>query len=312
MTSVLFPPTASLQAVQTDRLFYLVCGISLAIGILVVGLLLVFTARYRHGSAAARGRLPPLMRREIEIGWTAGTLFLALFMFWWASSAMLAQVPAPANAMEVHVVARQWMWKTQHPSGAREINTLHVPLNQPTKLLMTSADVIHSFFVPAFRLKADVLPGRNTQLWFTATKTGTFHLFCAEFCGTEHSRMTGQVIVVPPGEYAAWSAAQPEGDDLGRDGSALFVALGCAGCHAANSRVRAPDLKGVYGRVVQLSDGRRVTADDAYLRDSILLPRRDVVAGFEPIMPSYSGAVSDDDLQKLVAYLKSQSAGAQK
>jgi len=169
--------------------------------------------------------------------------------------------------------------------------------------------VIHSFFVPAFRLKADVLPGRDTQLWFNARETGSFHLFCAEFCGTAHARMTGEIVVLKPDDYARWSAAQPQADDLSAEGAALFTSLGCAGCHAPNSAVHAPDLRGVYGRTVQLSDGRRLTASDGYLRDSVLLPQRDVVAGYKPVMPSYAGAISEDDLAKLVAYLKSLSAG---
>jgi len=309
MSLPLFPSAASVQAVQTDRLFLLLCGISAAIATLVVALVVVFAARYYRGSRARRGQLPPLLRREVEIGWTAATFFLALFLFWWAASAQLSQAVPPPDAVEVHVVAQQWMWKVQHPNGAREINALHVPLGTPTKLLMTSVDVIHSFFVPAFRLKADVLPGRNTQLWFDARETGTFHLFCAEFCGTAHARMTGEVVVLKAEDYARWSAAQPQGDDLATQGAALFTSLGCAGCHAANAAVHAPDLRGVYGRIVQLSDGRRVTASDAYLRDSVLLPQRDVVAGYQPIMPSYSGAVSEDDLLKLLAYLKSPPAG---
>ncbi len=310
MSLPLFPPAASSQALQTDRLFLLLCVISIGIALLVAALVVVFSARYFRGSTAGRGRLPPLLRREVEIGWTAATFFLALFLFWWAASVQLSQVAAPANAVEVHVVAQQWMWKVQHPDGAREINTLHVPLGTPVKLLMSSIDVIHSFFVPAFRLKADVLPGRNTQLWFNTREVGTFHLFCAEFCGTSHARMTGEVVVMRPDDYARWSAAQPQGDDLASEGAALFVSLGCSGCHATNAAVHAPELRGVYGRPVQLGDGRRVTASEGYLRDSVLLPQRDVVAGYQPIMPSYSGAVSEDDLTKLIAYLKSLSSGS--
>jgi cytochrome c oxidase subunit 2 len=214
---------------------------------------------------------------------------------------------APKNALEIHVVAKQWMWKTQHSNGAREINELHVPLDTPVRLVMTSEDVIHSFFVPAFRMKKDVLPGRYTETWFRATKPGVFHLFCAEYCGSEHSRMTGRIVVVQKDTYARWLAAQPEGDGLAKTGATVFRARGCSGCHSEASKVHAPNLNGLYGRKVQLADGRSVTADEAYLRDSMLMPRRDVVAGFEPIMPSYAGILSDAEIISLTAYIRSLS-----
>jgi cytochrome c oxidase subunit 2 len=247
------------------------------------------------------------MSREFEIGWTSATLFLALFIFWWVSSIHLAALAAPRNALEIHVVAKQWMWKTQHSNGAREINELHVPLDTPVRLVMTSEDVIHSFFVPAFRMKKDVLPGRYTETWFRPTKPGVFHLFCAEYCGSEHSRMTGRIVVVQKDSYARWLAAQPQGDGLAKAGEAVFRARGCSGCHSEASKVHAPDLNGLYGRKVQLADGRTVTADEAYLRDSMLMPRRDVAAGFEPIMPSYAGILTDGEIISLTAYIRSLS-----
>jgi cytochrome c oxidase subunit 2 len=298
-------PEASVQAVSTDRIFFALLVVSAVIILLVVGLIVVFAARYRRGSRAKRGSLPKFFSREVEVGWTAATLFAFLFFFWWAGSTHLSALIAPKDAMEVHVVAKQWMWKIEHPNGAREINALHVPLGEPVKLVMTSQDVIHSFFVPAFRMKQDVLPGRYTETWFQATKTGTFHLLCAEFCGTDHSRMTGEVVVMQPDDYARWARAQPQGDDLGREGAALFVSLGCSGCHAAGSAVHAPGLAGLYGGPVQLADGRTVTADDAYLRDSILQPRRDIVAGYEPVMPSFAGQIDDGAVVRLVAYIRS-------
>lgn len=301
----LWPEEAAARAGDVDFIFVLLLVLSGIIILLVAGLLLTFSIRYRRGSSAPRGKLPKLISREIEIGWTAATLFLALFLFWWAGTLELSAMQPPARAMEIHVLAKQWMWKTRHPSGAREINELHVPINEPVRLLMTSQDVIHSFFVPAFRIKQDVLPGRFTQAWFTATKLGEYHLFCTEFCGTEHSMMTGRVVVMKPEDYAVWLRAQPEADDLAREGRQLFVSLGCSGCHAAPSRVNAPNLAGLYGRPVKLSDGQVVTADEAYLRDSILQPKRQVVAGYSPIMPSFAGVVDDDDLQRLVAYLMS-------
>lgn len=301
----LFPESASTLAVGTDRIFYGLVAVSALIIILVLALIVVFSVRYRRGTGADRGELPEVVSREFEIGWTAATLFGFLFLFWWAAASTVSALVPPRDALEVHVVAKQWMWKTQHPGGAREIDELHVPVGEPVRLVMTSQDVIHSFYVPAFRMKNDVLPGRYSTTWFQATRTGEFHLFCAEFCGTDHSRMIGRVVVMEPGDYARWAAAQPQGDDLAREGKALFASLGCAGCHAAGSTVRAPRLEGVYGSAVPLADGRVVAADDAYVRDSILQPRRDVAAGYEPIMPSFQGMIAEDDLVRLVAYVRS-------
>jgi cytochrome c oxidase subunit 2 len=301
------PEIASVQAVQTDRIYFVLLVLSGVVILLVAALILVFSIRYRRGSKAERGAMPAVMSREFEIGWTSTTLFLTLFIFWWASSTQLSALVAPHNALEIHVVAKQWMWKTQHANGAREINELHVPVDTPVRLVMTSEDVIHSFFVPAFRMKKDVLPGRYTETWFRATKTGVFHLFCAEYCGSEHSRMIGRIVVVEKDNYAQWLAAQPQGDGLAKAGEAVFRARGCSGCHSEASKVHAPDLKGLYGRKVQLADGRTVTADEAYLRDSMLMPRRDVAAGFKPIMPSYAGILTDGEIISLTAYIRSLS-----
>jgi cytochrome c oxidase subunit 2 len=307
MLSVFMPVAASAQAVQTDRIYFVLLALSGAIILLVAALVLIFSIRYRRGSKAKRGALPSVMSREFEIGWTSATLFLALFIFWWVSSSQLSALVAPKNALEIHVVAKQWMWKTQHSNGAREINELHVPLDTPVRLVMTSEDVIHSFFVPAFRMKKDVLPGRYTETWFRATKLGVFHLFCAEYCGSEHSRMTGRIVVMKADSYARWLAAQPQGDGLAKTGEIVFRARGCSGCHSKASKVHAPDLNGLYGRKVQLADGRTVTADEAYLRDSMLKPRQDVAAGFEPIMPSYAGILTDGEIISLTAYIRSLS-----
>ena len=224
MLSVFMPVAASAQAVQTDRIYFVLLALSGAIILLVAALVLIFSIRYRRGSKAKRGALPSVMSREFEIGWTSATLFLALFIFWWVSSSQLSALVAPKNALEIHVVAKQWMWKTQHSNGAREINELHVPLDTPVRLVMTSEDVIHSFFVPAFRMKKDVLPGRYTETWFRATKLGVFHLFCAEYCGSEHSRMTGRIVVMKADGFARWLAAQPQGDGLAKTGETVFRA----------------------------------------------------------------------------------------
>jgi cytochrome c oxidase subunit 2 len=303
-----FVAAASDYAHSIDRLFWLLVVISgLIIGLVSV-LIVVFLAYYRRGSPAVRGEVPQWLGHEIEISWTVATLFLFLFIFWWAGTRELTALTPPKDALELHVVAKQWMWRFQHPSGAREIDELHVPANTPVRLAMTSEDVIHDLYLPALRLKQDILPDRYTYLWFTATRTGIFHLTCAEYCGTNHSVMAGRLVIVAPQDYARWTVAQPQGDDLSHQGEALFRSLGCSGCHTPGSSVHAPDLHNVYGHLVQLSDGRAVMADEAYLRDSILLPNKDIVAGFQPIMPSFTGVANEDQLVALLAYLKSLAA----
>jgi cytochrome c oxidase subunit 2 len=302
-----FMTEASRHAAGVDFIFYGLTLVSGLIVLLVFGLVIGFAFRYRRGTDVKRGRLPRFLRNEVELGWTSATAFLFLFIFWWAAGSQLTALVPPDNAIEIHVVAKQWMWKAQQPSGVREIDELHAPAHKPVKLAMTSEDVIHSLFLPALRIKQDVLPGRTTYLWFTADKTGTFKLMCAEFCGTEHSRMTGSIVIMPPAAYAKWVGAAPQTQGLARQGEALFRSLGCSGCHAPGAPVHAPDLHGVFGRMVHLADGRTVTADEAYLRDSILLPRRDLVAGFQPIMPSFKTSLDDGRMTRLIAYLKSLS-----
>jgi cytochrome c oxidase subunit II len=305
-----FTTAASAYAESVDHLFWLLTVISGLIIGLVSLLMIIFLARYRRGSHAPRGELPAWMQHEIEIGWTLATVLLFLFIFWWADTRELSALTPPAGAMEIHVIAKQWMWRFQHPSGAREIDELHMPVDTAIRLAMTSEDVIHDLYLPALRLKQDILPDRYTYLWFTATRTGVFHLTCAEYCGTNHSVMAGRLVIVSPQDYARWTSAQPEGDDLAHQGAALFQSLGCSGCHTPGSSVHAPDLHGVYGHLVHLSDGRTVKADEAYLRDSILLPNKDIVAGYAPIMPSFAGAASEEQLVALLAYLKSLSPDA--
>ena len=297
-------PQASTYAPRVDELFWLLLAISGAITMLVVTLVLWFSIKYRRGTAARRGALPTRFTREVEIGWTAATVFAFIFIFWWAASVQTQNVPIPRHATEIHVVAKQWMWKVEHPGGQREIDALHLPVGVSVKLVMTSQDVIHSFFVPAFRIKQDVLPGRYTELSFTPDKVGTFQLFCAEYCGTDHSSMTGGVTVMRPVDFARWSEGQPQGDSLAVQGRTTFVRLGCSGCHAASSAIHAPSLAGLYGREQPMRDGSFKVADEGYLRDSIMLPEKDVVTGYDPVMPSYQGVASEDDVIRLIAYLK--------
>ena len=310
-STALFPTEASTQAPTTDAIFLGLTGLSTLILLLVTGLVVVFSIRYRRGSAAPRGPLPRLLQRELELGWTVATLFLFMAIFGWAAAQNFAFLRPPANALQIHVVAKQWMWKIQHPGGQREIDALHLPLGRAVHLSLNSQDVIHDFYVPAFRLKHDVVPGHTEELWFQPSKTGSFHLFCAEYCGSQHAAMLGTITVMPPEDYARWLAEQPSEGDLVAQGKGLFTTFGCAGCHAAGATVHAPSLAGIYNHPVPLSDGRVVTADDRYLRDSILMPRRDIAAGYPAIMPNFAGHLGDDDVQKLVAYIKSLSPGAQ-
>ena len=301
--------SASTIAPSVDRIFWVLVALSVVIMAVVGTLVLSFAIKYREGTRAYRGPLPEWMSREVEIGWTVATLFVALFVFWWAASAQLPHFLLPKKALEIHIVAKHWMWKAQHPEGVREIDALHIPQGVPVRLEMTSQDVIHSFGVPAFRIKQDVLPGRYTATWFEATKPGDYHLFCTEYCGTAHARMTGTISVMPPEAYAAWLAAQPHGEDLAGEGAQLFTKFGCSGCHGAGSRVPAPPLAGLYDRPVTLADGTTVTADEDYLRTSIMRPEAQVVAGYPSVMPSYQGVASEEQVVAMVAYIKALDQG---
>ena len=293
---------ADTVAPHIDGLFtfmLLLCG-SVALGVVI--LLVTFCVRYRERAIVER---EPMTRKlGIELTWTLVPLALFIAVFLWSAYQFVGLYRTPDDALPVYVVAKQWMWKLQHRSGRREINELHVPLGQPVRLIMTSQDAIHSFYVPAFRLKQDVVPGRYTGLWFTPTKLGEFHLFCAEYCGTEHSRMIGRIVVMTPPDYARWVSAGKAQPSLAQYGFALFRQLGCSGCHTAGSSVHAPSLAGLLGREVHLQDGRSLVADENYIRDSILLPKKDVVAGFVPIMPSFAGQVSEEDIQALIAFIR--------
>jgi cytochrome c oxidase subunit II len=299
----LMEQSASTIAQSTDLLFtamLILCGV-IALGVCVA--IVLFAVRYRHGAAVERGVIG--RKLGLELAWTLIPLLLFVVLFTWAAHDFVQLYRPPESALPVYVVAKQWMWKLQHRNGRREINELHVPLGQPVRLLMTSQDAIHSFYVPAFRLKQDVVPGRYTGLWFTATQLGEFQLFCAEYCGTEHSQMLGRVVVMPPAEYAQWLGSGVEQPSLAQYGFALFRRFGCSGCHAAGSSVHAPSLQGLIGRTVHLQDGRTIVADENYVRDSILLPKKDVVAGFDPVMPSFAGQLSEEDIQALIAFLRS-------
>ncbi len=299
---------ASANASRSDLLMLAMIALCGTMAIVLAGLVVVFSIRYRRGSAADRSH-PPSRGLALEATWTLTPLLLFFALFAWAAHDFVAIHRVPADALPVYVVAKQWMWSLRHRNGRREIDELHVPLGEPVELVMTSEDVIHSFFVPAFRLKQDVLPGRYTSLWFKATRPGEYRLFCAEYCGSSHSAMIGRVVVMEPAAFARWLAAGPHVPGLAQQGFQLFRELGCSGCHGSQSTVHAPRLEGIIGRTVHLQDGRSIVADANYVRDSILAPGKDVVAGFEPIMPSFAGQVSEEQIQALIAYLRSTGEG---
>ena len=229
-------------------------------------------------------------------------------MFAWGARLFFKEYQPPGDALDIAVVGKQWMWHLQHPEGRSEINELHIPMGRPIKLTLISHDVIHSFYVPAFRVKQDVLPGRYTTMWFEPSKVGRYHLFCAEYCGTNHSTMRGSVTVMEPADFQSWLSLGGVGPSMAEEGERLFVQHHCAGCHRGSQTVHAPKLEGVFGRPVPIQEGREarfVTADAAYIRDSILLPKAQVVAGYEPVMPSYKDLISEQDLLKIIAYIKS-------
>jgi cytochrome c oxidase subunit 2 len=241
----------------------------------------------------------------LEVAWIVIPLILVLIMFFWGAIAYFPLYRPPADALDVYVVAKQWMWKLQHVEGSSEINELHIPAGRPIRLLMTSQDVIHSFYVPAFRLKQDVLPGRYTTLWFQGTRVGEYALYCAEYCGTNHSGMTGRIVVQSPADYQRWLTGGISPSSVASRGQQLFLSLQCATCHAEGPGARGPSLAGLTGSRVLLQDGREIVADESYIRESIVDPASKLVAGYQPIMPVFRGRVSEEELLQLVAYVKS-------
>ncbi|MEK0083958.1 cytochrome c oxidase subunit II [Benzoatithermus flavus] len=300
----LWPASASAYAREIDRLIWSYTGLILFLAVPIIACLVVFAIRYRRGSDADRSN-PPVHGLRLELAWTGLPFLATLVFYFWAADLYSRQWVPPKDTLDIAIVAEQWMFKAEHPGGQREIDELHVPAGRPVRLVMTSQDVIHSFYLPALRLKQDVLPGRYTTLWFEADTPGTYALRCAEYCGSEHSAMGGRFVVLSPKDYAAWLATFSVDRTLAQEGEALFRRLGCSGCHGARSVARAPSLAGISGKPQPLADGSIVIADEQYVRDSILQPKRQVVAGFAPIMPSFEGQIGEEDLVRLVAYVKS-------
>ena len=300
----LFPERASTIAGRVDALYLFLVAVSLFFTVLIFLLVFYFALRYRR-------RRPDELPKPIEgslrleVLWSVVPFILTMVMFVWGATLYFRNSLPPEGAFEIYVVGKQWMWKLQHPEGQREINQLHVPVNVPVRLIMTSEDVIHSFFVPAFRIKQDVVPGRYTTQWFQATQPGTYHLFCAEYCGNQHSGMIGSVVVLRAVEYETWLSGGATGESMAASGERLFDRLGCSGCHRSDAGGRGPALEGVFNTPVKLESGATVVADEAYIRESILNPRAKVVAGFRPIMPTFAGQVSEESVLQLIAYVKS-------
>ena len=299
------PESASTFSWKVDALYFYLSGVTLFFTLLISGTLIFFVIRYRRRTPYEIPR-PVAGSHKLETVWTVIPFVIAMTMFLWGATVYFDQYKPPNNAIEVYVVGKQWMWKLQHATGQREINELHVPVGRKVKLIMTSEDVIHDFFVPAFRTKADVVPGRYTTLWFEATKPGRYHLFCAEYCGMNHSGMIGSVIVLESRDFDNWLSGNTGSMTPAAAGQQLYQTLGCASCHGENGEGgRGPALTGTFGTEITLTNGAKVTADEGYLRESIVNPQAKLVAGFGPIMPTFQGQVTEEQLVQLLAYIKS-------
>jgi len=301
-----FPQQASVQAGQVDAVYFFMVAVTAFFSLLIAVLVVFFAVKYRRRNddeigVAIHGSLP------LELLWTFVPFVIVMVMFVWGAVVFFDLYRSPANAMEIYVVGKQWMWKVQHMDGQREINELHVPVGRPVKLIMGSEDVLHSYYIPAFRVKADVIPGRYNTMWFTAKRPGQYHLFCAEYCGTKHSGMIGTVIAMEPPQFQEWLSGGRAEDSPVAAGAKLFQDLVCNTCHVGDTQRRGPVLTGVYGKPVQLQGGGTVIADDAYVRESIVNPQAKVVAGFQPIMPTFQGLVTEEQLLQLIAYVRSLS-----
>jgi cytochrome c oxidase subunit 2 len=301
----LWPARASAGAGNVDALYIFLLALSGVMCAIIFTLIVVLAVRYRRRPGVEAEQIEG--STVLEVTWSVVPFFIFLFIFAWGAVIYFQGRTPPRNATEVYVVAKQWMWKLQHQEGPREINQLHIPVGHDVKLIMTSQDVIHSFFIPAFRIKQDVLPGRYTTVWFHPVKAGTYHLFCSQYCGSSHSGMIGDIVVMEPVEYATWltgGTAVPLADT----GQKLFAEMGCSTCHRSDTQGPGPNLAGVFGAPVALEDGRTLTADENYIRQCIMNSREQVVKGFPPIMPVFQGLLNEEQVNALVAYIKSLGA----
>lgn len=311
LENLFYPPRASTLAGGVDKLYTFVVGVTVFFTVLIYILVIVFAVKYRRSKRPRSEQVESSL--ALELFWSGIPFALAMVIFAWGAVVFwqIHNIPPAANEAEIFVVGKQWMWKIHHPEGPREINKLHVPVGRPVKLVMTSEDVIHSFYIPAFRIKQDVLPGRYTQMWFEATRPGTYHLFCAEYCGTEHAAMIGQIVVMEQADYQEWlRAEQATAPSMASAGAQLYTQLGCQGCHTGQNGASGPPLLGRYNDVVvNLPGGQRYTSE--YLRESILDPGVHVTPGYPPIMPTYRGLISEEGLLQITEYLRSGAGVAQ-
>jgi cytochrome c oxidase subunit II len=292
------------MAPRVDSLYFFLVGLTVFFSLLIAGLIVTYAIKFRRRSPDSIGaRIHGGL--VLEITWSVIPFLITMGIFVWGASVFFAMSRPPDETLNVYVVGKQWMWKFQHLDGQREINELHVPVGRPVKLIMTSEDVIHDVFVPAFRVKADVIPGRYTHLWFEPTKPGSYHLFCAEYCGTKHSGMVGQIVVMEPNDYQSWLSGGAAEGSLASAGQKLFQDLACNTCHRPDAQGRGPVLQNLFGKTVELNTGERVVVDEAYVRESILNPQSKVTLGFQPIMPTFQGLVTEEGLLELIEYVKS-------
>jgi cytochrome c oxidase subunit II len=298
------PAAASSIADSVDQLYYLLSGITIFFSVLIFSIIFYFMLKYRRkapGQSGTETHTP----MSLELAWTIIPSLICVLLFVWSSSLYVRNSRPPAASTEIFVIGKQWMWHLQHPEGPREINELHVPLGVPVKLTMTSQDVIHDFYIPAFRVKKDVLPGRYSSIWFQPTETGTFHLFCAQYCGTNHSEMIGWVYVMSPTDYAAWLAGGEKTESMSAQGEQLFRQFGCVDCHSADSGSRGPSLAGIYGQPQKTQSGETQVVDEDLIRKSIYNPSTVHLPNFQAIMPTYAGQIDEEQMLQLIAYIKS-------
>ena len=299
-----FPVQASNFAGNVDALFSFILMTTLFFAVLVTVLIIFAAFKFRRRSEKEVGD-DVHGNNVLEVGWTLIPTIIAIGIFAWGAAIYVNYRIAPTDTLDIYLVGKQWMWKLQQPNGRKEINELHIPVNRNVKLIMGSEDVIHDFYVPAFRVKMDVVPGRYNTMWFRPTKTGKYHFFCSQYCGTNHAVMGGWVTVMEPAEYAAWLSGESGDVNPVSAGERLFTQFACVTCHLPNGTGRAPSLNGVFGANVLLADGSIVVADEAYIRESILQPKAKIVAGYQPVMPTFQGLVTEEQIMNLTAYIKS-------
>jgi cytochrome c oxidase subunit II len=305
----LFPEQASTIAPRVDNLYFFLVALTLFFSVLIAGLVVIFAVKFHRTNPAQVGA-PITGSIALELMWTVIPFGIAMMIFAWGANVFFDMHRPPDDTVQVWAVGKRWMWKFQHIDGQREINELHVPIGRAVKITMTSEDVIHSLYFPSFRVKADVIPGRFSTVWFNATKAGEYHLFCAEYCGTKHSGMIGKVIVMDPPEYQAWLSGGAGEMSMAARGQKAFQDLACHTCHLPDASGRGPSLTNIFGSQVKLADGQTVVADESYLRESILNPQAKLVAGYQPQMPTFQGLVNEETLMGLIEHIKSLQAAS--